>query len=719
MNTSNILLRAISVTLLLVTLAACTKHDASYYIDLAKSAEQSGNVNEAVLHYKSAIGLEPQNTSYREALGLLYSKAGDLESAIKELELAAKTTPLSLALFYHLLENHYFLEADQRVVSLYKEHADSFQASEIFHATIIAIVANRRMGNLQFAKQLAEKLQTINRSVYQGLLAYIDNNYSEALAKLRENEDVMTQRVGTTLILAELASASADHRYSVTLYEKVTNAIPDFLPFQLFLANGYILIEQFDNAQPIITKLIKGYPNHPYINYLSSILKIKKNDLEGAKLAAEKAISYGFNTPQVKSIAGIANYFLGNYESAYKNLKYLTEEKGPKGFLYGVYLAASIELGYSEDALSNLSADGGGEETNKLTAFFAQQILQNRSLSLADQLIYERLSKPGAALNKQTAIAATVIGDSAMWPDLISFVNQHLEDEFLVQLFIAQQIRNQQFDTALDIAKRWQQTKPEALNANQTLSLTYALSGQPLQAIKQAEYTLVRFPNDLASTFLLHKVRASDAGYAEAKQAMEAVFAIEQLHVGAFRFLREKVTTIVEMRDFTTFLEGTLVKAGVTDSELNIMLFELKLALNQSQSVIDALALRDLSSMDDKYSIILAQAYVNLGKPEKSIELLKSKLTHSPGSSLLVSALLSVQATMQNYSAVFNTLDRRMQSVESDSQLLILKADYQIASGDVTAASASLASVKNPSPFQSAMIDMLNGKIAFKQGRYA
>jgi len=60
-----------------------------------------------------------------------------------------------------------------------------------------------------------------------------------------------------------------------------------------------------------------------------------------------------------------------------------------------------------------------------------------------------------------------------------------------------------------------------------------------------------------------------------------------------------------------------------------------------------------------------------------------------------------------------------MQSVESDSQLLILKADYQIASGDVTAASASLASVKNPSPFQSAMIDMLNGKIAFKQGRYA
>jgi putative PEP-CTERM system TPR-repeat lipoprotein len=706
---------------LLVSLSSCVKKDAAYFLEQARVAYKEGKTDEAILQYKSGIGLAPKNAVLREELGLIYSKTGELDSSLKELELAVQHGKINSQIFYKIIENNFFLESDLYISNFYTAHIAELAKEDTIPATILTAISLKRLGQTQASGTLISQLELSHPDIHTGMVKYLHNDYPAAFEALKKSTAYLTENTGTTLVLAQLASAVSDHEYSLGLYRKVSETIPNFLPFQLFLANSLVLQNSIDEATPIIEKLIKGYPNHSYINYLSSILHIKRNDIEGAKAAAEKAIANGFNTSQARSIAGIANYFLGNYESAYKNLEFIENSATRDGFVYGIYLAASIELGYAVDSFQALTQAESSEKTSKLTAYFTKQLLVHGDQDLINSIIVEKFENANLELNKQTAIAAIVLNRRTMDSRLKAYVLEHLDDDYLVPLYVAQQLRNRQIDTALLVARKWQSLSPKSLVTNQTLSAILSASGNTVEAIENASETLKLFPDDLPSLFLLKSLEAKGKSYSESKSLLAPVFAISSAHLASLKLLKDKVANLAEMTDFVSFLENSNKQTESSSSYVTNTLYDLQLSLNRPKSVIEQLLMTPLQQLDVKKVILLARAYLQNKEANKAKDILRRKLEMAPGSNELFVALLSVQASNKEFSSVFNNIDKKILEVERDIELQIVKADYQIVSGDVDAALRTIENIEidSSTPIaQLTMIEMLQGKILYIKKQY-
>ena len=76
-----------------VNSSAAVPDPAAALFNLGKTAADSGRMDDAIVHYRAAVRLKPDNARYHNMLGIMYGRKGLFDEAVAEFQAAARLAP--------------------------------------------------------------------------------------------------------------------------------------------------------------------------------------------------------------------------------------------------------------------------------------------------------------------------------------------------------------------------------------------------------------------------------------------------------------------------------------------------------------------------------------------------------------------------------------------------------------------------------------------------
>jgi putative PEP-CTERM system TPR-repeat lipoprotein len=239
---------------------------------------------------------------------------------------------------------------------------------------------------------------------------------------------------------------------------------------------------------------------------------------------AEQAELFGFNSPQLKLVAGASSYFLENFEQSHHHLssiiKYLPAEH-PAMKMFAISQLQLGLIGEITDTLNNFTV------TNKQD----EKFLSSLSIQLADigaiddaKLLAEKVTSKesgNAEENIRTGILKLMLNDPSGMTNLQNALTLKPDMLSAELALVSAAIQANDFEKALEISTKWQEKYPEKPAAFNVLATIYLKQGKLDSAKRNLNKSLKLLPENHFAISNLIKVALAKGEIAEATRLSE------------------------------------------------------------------------------------------------------------------------------------------------------------------------------------------------------
>jgi Flp pilus assembly protein TadD len=294
----------------------------------AVTADEHGNVQQAIVLYEDLLRLQPDSVPARTNLGVALVRAGRFREAVTQYREALKREPgnpivrLNLALAWY--KQAEFAKAAVELEGLRKQHPENLQSLYLLADIYL------RLGRNHDTVTLLEPAYEINpddRAV----------DYALGMALLREGQTLKGEAVidrilrqghpaEAKLLMGTAQYAAGDYRRAVSTLREAVDLKPQ-LP-GVWTVYGRALLDNGDNegAKTGLQQALVNDPNDFDANlYLGGMLRHDGNYQEAAPLV-RRALRLRPDSPEARFQIGTLDFALGHLEEARKELERVARE---------------------------------------------------------------------------------------------------------------------------------------------------------------------------------------------------------------------------------------------------------------------------------------------------------------------------------------------------------------------------------------------------------
>ncbi|NOY84713.1 MAG: tetratricopeptide repeat protein [Nitrospirae bacterium] len=314
----------IGIFALLTLLAACTSPEAkkAEYLERAELYFENQQYGEAIIEYKNAIQIDPENASYKYKLALVYLKRGEVSELKKAFQLLDESIRLDAnnvdahlkAGMLYLISNA-FKEARKKGMHVIEKEPDNLEG--------YLLLGNAYAGEEEFPqairimKQAIDlKPKQINLHLNLALFYQLNKDMASAEASYKHALEIDENSIDAHLALANFYQSTHDDQQAKKLLSKSIEMDPENIEIRLNLASFYAEKDQKEDAEKILRAATEMGPKNSsaWIALGDLYLSSDKEDLaieqykhalkidEDAIIAKKKLIILFFKTNKLEEI---------------------------------------------------------------------------------------------------------------------------------------------------------------------------------------------------------------------------------------------------------------------------------------------------------------------------------------------------------------------------------------------------------------------------------
>jgi len=513
----------------LMTVGGCSENEtADAHINKANTFINEKKIDAGIIELKNAIKKAPKNKEARFLLGKLYLQQGSGFEAIKELEKAYELKYTSSKVIPLLARAYLIVKSDEDVIALSEEAlklADEVKSQYLAYNTL----ANIRIQDNESAKKselLSNQLTTTTTYSYLAS-AYIllsENSLEAAKSKVNISLELSPENPDSIMLLGQINTALGLHNEASENYLKYAELQPKSSLIVLLLADSALKDKNFENAEKYANVILNKIPNQPFAHYIKSVARFEVQDYKEASTHAEQAELFGFNSPQLKLVAGASSYFLENFEQSYHHLssviKYLPAEH-PAMKMFAISQLQIGLIGDITDTLSDFTVTNKQDE--KFLSSLSIQLAQIGAIDDA-KLLAEKVTSTqsdNAEENIRTGILKLMLNDPSGMTNLQNALTLKPDMLSAELALVSAAIQVNDFEKALEISKKWQEKYPEKPAAFNVLATIYLKQGKLDLAKTNLNKSLKLLPENNFAISNLMKIALIKNEIAEATRLSE------------------------------------------------------------------------------------------------------------------------------------------------------------------------------------------------------
>lgn len=500
-------LKLLVVVGLLSGMFACSEGDTTdIHINKAKIYIAENKIDESVIELKNAIKKSPKNAEARFLLGRLYLSQGGGFEATKELEKAYELGYIKSKVIPLLARAYLLVNSDDDIIALFEqalELPDEVKSQYLAYNTL----ANIRLQENATAKnseQLANQLK--NNTSYSYLAsAYMlisENKLELAKAKIIKSLNLFPENLDSIMLLGQTNTALGLHSEATKNYLKFAELQPKSNVVVLLLADSSLKEKDYITSEKYADIILSKLPNQPIALYIKAIISMENQDYEKASDYANKAESFGLNSPQLKLVAGVSAYYLSNFEQSYHHLtpiiSYLSAEHPAKK----MYVISQLQLGLISDINQTLGDFNVENQSDaKFLSTLSLQLAEIGALSDAKQIAEKVINNQpaSAAENLQTGVLKLLLNDPSGITNLEHAISLEADSVPAELLLVSAAAQVGDYEKALKIAEELQRKQPNNFAVFNVIANVYLKNGDLALAKTNLEKSLsLRAKNQFA-----------------------------------------------------------------------------------------------------------------------------------------------------------------------------------------------------------------------------
>ena len=453
-------------------LTACGQKSASEYLQSANLALAKQDYATAVIELKNAVKTEPNNANSRFLLGGTYLALGQYEAAEKELERAMEYGHPANEVI-PLLSKVYQRQGKSKGLFELTAKAKGLKPKGLAQLKLYQVQDYVSKGSNEKAKALIDELKRIKRGAEFSQLALVyelilKQQLDAALLQLEHILTSYPNQQDALKLKAQLYLNTSQPDLATETYEQYIGAYPDEVDTRFFLARLYSELNQTDKAEPIVNELLRNYPEQPLLLQLKASARLNQQDLPQALMLAEKALRLNPEDTTSRLIAGVSAYLSRNFESSQNHFSLVASVLRPNHPALRMLADSQLRLGMSLEANETVQRfETISEQDASLLSGVGHALLRQGEINKAKAILSsasqpETLTTPEALAN--VASLKLSLSDVSGILDLEQALTKVQQSESTltseqIELGLAQAyFSTEQYDKALDIATRWQQS---------------------------------------------------------------------------------------------------------------------------------------------------------------------------------------------------------------------------------------------------------------------
>ncbi|MGR5133841.1 XrtA/PEP-CTERM system TPR-repeat protein PrsT [Vibrio alfacsensis] len=325
--------------------------------DYIQSAEQYLNKNEvsaAMIQLKNAIQQQPESALPRYMLGKVYLQQGDFSKAEKELSRALKFGYSTKDVLPLLARSLYSQNKIEDMLVLFEEFEQEDATPDLL---AFAALAEIKMDNLDAAKTLIA--QNTSNTLYSQLAnatyLSVTNQTDKAYAKVLSMLDSAKSNSDVWQLKGHLEMSKQDFSNAYESYTQAYKHSPAARHYPYLIANALIHAERYEDAEPIVDKLLAINSQHSELNVQKALIQYSKKNYADAKNHADIVLRGGTNSPRAMAISGVSAFQMNQYEQAYQLLGQTLALYPNNSAIKRMYSITQLKLGYLDEAIDGLN----------------------------------------------------------------------------------------------------------------------------------------------------------------------------------------------------------------------------------------------------------------------------------------------------------------------------------------------------------------------------
>lgn len=483
--------RTLIASLVLGSLLACTPKDSDSYLAAARDALAKGDTQAAVIEFKNAVQVAPQDARVRFELGKLYLEQRMYQDAEKELNRAmeygydpAEVVPL-------LSRSYQKTGADVALSKLANKYAGltEAQAAEVGFYRLESLV---RLDQKEKAKSLIEDIRNYQTSSAFKSLALVygyllDENVEAARIQLEEILANQPEQPDALKLLARMQLQQGDVDAAIATYQTYQQANPDDHEITFMLARLLTDHGRAAEAEPLVDSLLKLNKDNPLLNQLKGLSRADAGDFEAAQEFTEKALLKETTDPAMRLTAGFAAYQSGDYESARTHLSLVASDLPANHPALRLLAAAQLKLGLNEQAEETLNRlDQSSADDASLFSAAGFGLLREGDLHGAQAMIdkSEQVSQSPMDLTR-LGILQLSVNDVKGILNLEQALEQAPDQAITRTTLATAYLATKQLDKALALADEWKAQEPKSEQPYLLAATAYQRKGEKDKALEQ------------------------------------------------------------------------------------------------------------------------------------------------------------------------------------------------------------------------------------------
>jgi len=437
-------------------------------LELAELLEESGDKQEAAVHYRAALDIsdEGDRPELYKHLGYLYTEIGEYQEAVKMYTEAARLDQKDANLHYNLAFLYDKLGKGDRA-EFHLENAVTLESRDI-------------EGRIRLAGRLIDR-----------------GEMKKAEAFLTEVLEHSPDHLGALMLMANIAESEGRKRELVNLYRRINSLDPknDTVIYNL----GILLYElgRFQECAESLGRYAKAHPRDASVQEMLFNCYLKTGKEEEAFHAAGRIIEL---KPEVMyPYHFIVDYLAdkGRYEEIIERLEPVVKSHPDSVELKRNLLVAYTQAGKTREALN-----------------LAEKLLKDNpgDKELLDFLLdgYRSLGDESSALKAAEALASLQEVDD----DVYGFIFDRLSADG-------------KFDRIIEIMEEGVFKAPESARLREYLVVAYLKTGNERGAAEQMEEIVRLRPDDIAMLLNLARLQEKLGKYAEAAEAYKQAVTLD------------------------------------------------------------------------------------------------------------------------------------------------------------------------------------------------
>jgi len=507
------------------------------YVDTARKFLDNNQYQAAIIELKNALGSNGANSEARFLLGKTYFETGNYLAAEKEFSRAQDLGDQSDRLLPLMAQNLNMIGKHDEVLALKTSNLNAAAAAQVLATQAIAAfyLGDKDQSQKLLDSAFSSDPDSIFVLITRARLLLAAENISDARSSVSHAMEIEPENPAAYSILGDIERLESNFAMAEQAYSQALKLSPENATDRLHRVHVRILQDKWQQAQEDVEILIKTAPKSPSVNYVLGQIRFHNEDIRGAIDAWLLVGEDRKNYPLQPFYLALANYKLGNFNSAekYANDFYLI---APNNILGRKLLAELVLANKEYKRVENLLRPVVEENEADIDALkilapaMAGQGAIEEAIELYQKIASMEPESPAAHIELAKGYLLNGDAESALEQAEIA-VELDNSSHQSVQILVAIHLQQKQFKEAIKVATDYLNIRPNTVEPYVLLAKVHVAAGQDAEAKRVFKKALEIEPADPEAAGYMIDLAIKGGEYKAARQLCKQVLDAHQNHL--------------------------------------------------------------------------------------------------------------------------------------------------------------------------------------------